>query len=126
MSQNDLTELYVDILDKMIDNQTANVQSVTSIKNSVHDIQDQIKGNKQDLESLKSNFTNGFREEIKKHISEEIEAIQNELSKTCSKVDQLHEMLQKPAFWFKLVTSLLGVLAAFGTTWLALTKFAIQ
>lgn len=117
--------LISDILDKLIDTQQNNAEASASLKSAV------FESNKI-LYDIRAHFTNGFRSEIKKHITSEIEEFSQSIISDirensrvaieCSKANQtkqdralesiqdislkmntLMDTLNKPWFWIKLV-----------------------
>ncbi|KKM91802.1 hypothetical protein LCGC14_1224930 [marine sediment metagenome] len=96
--------LISDILDKLIDSQTASTEANTGLKESIDDMNDTLK-------AMHSHFTNGFRAELKSHVTTELEEIKENLSINTSKTKELCNTLMKPSFWVKLVATIVGSLA---------------
>jgi len=116
---NDALVIISDILDKMIDNQKSMTEASVSLKSTVQDTNEI-------LDDIRVHFTNGFRLEIKDHITKELDEQfekdfkqQEDMSKSLQKIDLkldiLVDTLTKPWFWIKLVGTVvvsLGVIIA--------------
>ena len=107
--------LISDILDRLIDAQQKNADTNAEVSVLLDETVESVK-------YIKSLFTNGFRSEIKEHISREIkkvEDIQKEINKnvqtTNSNIVKVHDLLSKPSFWVKLFGIMLGSIAAIVT-----------
>jgi hypothetical protein len=74
-----------DLLDKLIDSQISNTIMLTTLLNLE-------KSNQEDLKEINSHFSNGFRSEIKDHISEEQERSQEAIESILS-IIQLHSRI---------------------------------
>jgi DNA replication protein DnaD len=122
MSQNGRPfEIISDVLVKLIDMQKSTTEALTSM-------QETSKESSRSLKDINSHFTNGFKSDIKKHISDHseknIEAIQH-LSEDLNKFDEqftnlalainnLNNTIQNTSsFWYnaKLILSVLGGVA---------------
>ena len=111
MPQDDFTELYSEILEKMIDSQIKNTEALTSFEASSEEAKEIVAENKKSVQEIKAYFTNGFRAEIKKHVTKEIDELRGNINEMSEKVNKVHSMLTKPAFWIKLLAS---IIIAFG------------
>lgn len=103
--------LISDILDRMIESQNENAKANTSLKGAVDEMHDTLK-------EMNTHFTNGFRAEIKSHMtselekySEEQEEMKKDIETTNEKLDELSKMLLKPSFWVKLIATIIASLA---------------
>ena len=111
--------LISDILDKLIDTQQANAEASTALKAAVRE-------SNEILDDIRVHFTNGFRSEIKNHVTEELddhfkknfdqqESVSKSLQEINTKLDKVVETLTRPWFWIKLVGTIvvsLGVIIA--------------
>ena len=99
--------LVSDILNKLIEVQERTAETNAALRQSVEE-------SNEILASIHSHFTNGFRSEIKKHMTNEIsqykseiatdeEALYEGVKSTNSKLDKLLETIQKPWFWIKFI-----------------------
>ena len=75
-----------DLLDKLIDSQITNTIMLTTLLNS-------SKTNQEDLKEINSHFTNGFRSDLKEHITEEQEQIQKALDHILSIIENQSKIL---------------------------------
>lgn len=126
----DSFSFLAEVIEKMIDAQINNAESIVSIKDNMTHINNS-------LENIKGHFTNGFRSEIKEHMTEEIkkciQKIDSESKLAVEKaelavekaetaathainayktVDEIKINLNKPSFWLKL---LIGFIIAIGS-----------
>ena len=110
--------LIAEILEKMIDSQISNTEALTSLKDSVDKL------NFVTLD-INDHFKNGFRSEIKEHVTKQINYVLDK-SKTahseqqlleeniCSRMEQLIlevRSFKKIGFWVKTFGALLGSMA---------------
>ena len=110
---NSLTDLYIEILEKMIDSQIATTQTIALLQNTTVETHNDINNVQKQMQDIKDLFHNGFRSEIKQHITQEIERIANlamtdALEKSTvivAKFEKLHHMLSSPRFWISLFLS---------------------
>lgn len=63
------SDLLPEVLEKMIDCQISNTTALTALKDIVDESNDRVK-------DVSAHFTNGFRSEIKAHISNELKKIE--------------------------------------------------
>jgi len=121
----DFDEILSDLLEKIINIQANTVETMT--KNA-----EQVKRNAQILANLETQFQNGFRSEIKNHVSkiiaearaeasEDRKQIKSFLEKVNKNLDKLNETLQSPRFWIYIIGS---IIAAIAVIMAALAKFA--
>lgn len=109
------TELLSEILEKMIDCQMANTQALTSLKSIVDENNNKVK-------IISAHFTNGFRSEIKEHITKEIK--KHVTSEECM-IGLLKDLKKEVmafktlGFWFKVIVSFV---VAFGALAVAIVK----
>jgi hypothetical protein len=114
--------LISDILDRLIDTQSANAHATAQMRDSVT-------AAAQALEGLKQHFHNGFRSEIKEHISAQLReqdervekllqalvdnaaAAQETSKKSLEIMTELSETMKKPWYWIKIIAGILGSLA---------------
>lgn len=118
MTQEETNALHLisDILDKLIDTQQESAEKAAELVQI-------LRKNNQLLEDIKSYFSNGFKLEIKNHVSQEMEKetkllinhaeeahkSTNELNK---KMDKIVDTLTRPAFWVKLIGAIIVSLGA--------------
>jgi len=99
--------LISDILHKLIEVQEKTVETNTELRQSVNE------GNGT-LKAIYSHFSNGFRSEIKKHVTNEISRYKTDIADEekslyrgvkdlNTKLDRVLEVIQKPWFWVKLI-----------------------
>lgn len=114
---NDALDLISEILDKMIDMQQASTEAMTGLKSSVEE-------SCRALHELNTHFKNGFRSELKEHITKEIESVkdasniaQKEIEELKKSVEQFNELLSRPSYWVKLIlTTVAATATAIGAT----------
>lgn len=114
---NDALDLISEILDKMIDMQQASTEATTGLKTSVEE-------SCRSLQEINSHFKNGFRSELKNHITREIENVKcsslearREIEELKASVEEFKDLLAKPSYWVKLILTTVGATAAaIGTT----------
>ena len=98
-----------DILDKLIDTQQNNAETSANLRAAVQE-------SNVILDDIRTHFTNGFRSEIKTHISKEIkdhvdkteitsQESSNALADINNKLDKVVDTLTKPWFWVKLIAT---------------------
>ncbi len=100
--------LVSEVLEKMIDSQIANTQALTTLKDSI----DQLNSS---TSEIKSHFTNGFRADIKKHVTEEFETTHEISANTLAKLNELINEVKhfrSVGFWFKTIGGFIAALAA--------------
>lgn len=121
--------LISDILDRLIDTQSASAQSVSQMRDSVQQLTAAIT-------ALNQHFHNGFRSELKEHVTHEIKqlderrekgfaALHTQVAKwqesaqqqkqtadeTLEVLKELADSLKKPWFWIKVIGGILGSIA---------------
>lgn len=114
---NDALDLISEILDKMIDMQQASTEAITGLKASVEETC-------RALQEVNTHFKNGFRSELKEHISKEIDNVeeasrkaQKEIEELKMSVEKFNELLSKPSYWVKLIlTTVAATATAIGAT----------
>lgn len=114
---NQSVEVLADLLEKLVD-----VQVVQSEKLSV--LKELTRSSAVDIDGIRAQFSNGFKSEIKKHVSEETQTMLDKmvsLESKVSEVDNKLEGFQKPGFWAKIIVSFL---VAVGTIAVAAVRIA--
>lgn len=115
MPETQQTVLLTDILEKMIDCQIANTQAMTAIKSTTDDLMDKC-------DEIAGHFTNGFRSEIKEHVTQELKKITDSNTKTAVLISEIEKEIQSlkteikefktAPFWSKVVLGLVGAIGA--------------
>ncbi len=121
--KNSALDLISEILDKLIDTQQASTEATTSLKNSMEDAAHSIR-------EVASNFKNGFRSELKKHIDdahakdiEAIDELKDEIKELAVNTQELTKIMQRPWTWIKLILTTVGATAgAIGAVTLLVLK----
>ncbi len=105
-------DLVSDVLEKMIDSQIANTEAMTTLKNAVDE-------NNELLEKISSYFTNGFRQEIKNHVSEVSDERMEEVKEISSSMANLTKEMKtfkSIGFWVKLTVGFIASLSVLSIT----------
>ncbi len=108
MSEEGKFELLSEVLEKMIDSQMANTQALTTLKNYQRETCETMK-------KIEEHFTDGFRSEIKNHISEQAMNNRKAIQKMTEAIEGLNRNVnsfKSFGFWFKLVTAFVIAQAA--------------
>ena len=103
MDQNNAFELISEVLEKTIDSQVANTQALTSLR-------DYQRQSAEIIRYVEKEFKNGFRMEIKTHITNELEDIKKILQEHSEKINALQntvDSFKNIKFWFKATVTLL-------------------
>jgi len=128
------------LLDKLIETQVHGANATTGLQSAVQSTNEHLKEVHRILEDINKHFSNGFRKEIKDHITTEIDTIESQLEAHCgqlvekshkdkdgylsilSQIEQLNSTLMKkidhimnPWIWVKafiFIGSLFGMIAA--------------
>lgn len=119
-------EIVSDILDKMIDLQSQNVQHLSTLSSSIHEITAHVK-------ETNYRFTNGFRSEIKDHVSQEANNIVHEMQETRKIIEEnnknfreLINTIKSPKVWIQLligfIIAVAGATGSIGTCIYTLDK----
>lgn len=113
--------LISDILDRLIDTQSASAQSISQMKDAVLQLTAVVN-------SVNHQFHNGFRSDLKSHFSAELAKSNNDtedefkrmlevmkenqksINQIYEKVRDLSDSLKKPWFWIKVVGTIIGSL----------------
>lgn len=93
-----------ELIEKMIDIQIGNAHDMSELKKSISNLENSDKK----LDEIQSYFANGFRSEIKEHITQEVAS----LSRISKDVDEIKQTLTKPWFWIKLIGAITSGLIA--------------
>jgi len=130
MGEDDYVGLLPDVLDKLIKTQVQTAQVTADLKNVIQETNQHLNDVHKLLMIVNSNFSNGFRAELKDHISQTVafntEAIQNKISKKAEEGKQEAQTILKslkefiatiksPKTWisaFFIVVSFVGTIAA--------------
>lgn len=127
-------EILSEILDKLINTQVKNAQVTAELKNAVEDNNQLLREVRDMLDKVNAHFSNGFRQEFKKAVTDAVVHIEHnldkksELSKTESNrvlkaVTDFTDALKSPKSWigaFLLVASIFGTIAGIVTVVLKL------
>ncbi len=108
-------DLISEILDKVIDTQQASTEAMTGLKSAVEQ-------NGERLHELNSHFKNGFRSELKEHVSSQTVKCEDAMSNLKDEISELqitmkafHELMSKPSYWIKLIlTTVVATTTAIG------------
>lgn len=106
-SDDNALKIISDVLEKMIDSQIENTEAMTSVKGEL----DEVESN---TDTILSYFRNGFRSEIKEHISNEINVLkksQEDIVKEVEKLTRQARSINSFSFWAKMVGSFIGSIA---------------
>lgn len=106
-SDDNALKIISDVLEKMIDSQIENTEAMTSVKGEL----DEVESN---TDTILSYFRNGFRSEIKEHISNEINVLkksQEDIAKEVEKLTRQARSINSFSFWAKMVGSFIGSIA---------------
>lgn len=121
--KHDALDLISEILDKMIDMQQASTAALIGLKSSIEE-------SGRTLTEINKSFKNGFRTELKDHISKEIRNIEaaelitkKDIEQMKISVEQFRELLARPAYWVKLI---LATVTASATAMAAATALIIK
>ena len=123
MPSKDPLEVMSSIVDKMVENQTTTTAVIASFKEQIEELRKNQEDFRSQLRKIEQHFTNGFRSELKKHISEDL----RECQKICKHnidcgVDILKkkiEMYKSFGFWIRVCT---GFIVAVGGISVAVYK----
>lgn len=125
--------LISEILDKLIDTQSTSAQATSQMR-------DALQQSNRLLEDINRHFSNGFKTEIKGHITKEVDTLASDLDKSIAGlndrvknteeeqaayaiataktldeilkvVKELKDTLERPWFWVKIIAAILGSLA---------------
>jgi hypothetical protein len=119
--------LISDILDKLIEAQQKNADTNASVSVLLDETVESVR-------HIKSLFTNGFRSEIKGHITQESEKVIQNQSKILDSIEtsnnnimKVYDALSKPWYWIKLFGTMLGAIAIIITAvWKSLDFLGIK
>lgn len=101
------TTLLTEILEKMIDCQMSSTQALTSLKSTIDETAAYSK-------EISAHFKNGFRSEIKGHVTSEIDKTLNKQKEILAELESIRktiESFKSITFWAKVG---LGFLTAIG------------
>lgn len=112
---NSALDLISEILDKMIDMQQHSTEATTGLKSAVED-------SSRSLQEINDHFKNGFRSELKEHVTDEMAKceegmsdLREEISELKTTMKDFHALISKPSYWIKLIlTTAAAVAAAIG------------
>ncbi len=130
------TELVSEVFEKLIDSQIANTQALTSLKVTIGEVADRLKG-------VEGFFANGFRADIKQLLTElntlkdkvdETSKILGEMEETYDKrfkkgetqhqeITDKIESYKRFGFWFKVVAGFLGAIALIASSVVIIIKY---
>lgn len=124
--------LISEVLEKMIDSQIANTEALTTLKEYLHECKETWRSCNEKLSLIDKHFSNGFRSELKQHVTSEIERSLREiealaaersaqqrvlleevggLSKRLDVLNQTLESFKSMKFWLKLLFGLIVAIA---------------
>lgn len=134
-SHNNALDLISEILGKMIDMQQASTEAMTGLKSSVEE-------SGRTVHEINTHFKNGFRSELKGHMTQEVEKIKThyeearkqlethsdetkaQLEELNRRVFEFNEILSKPSYWMKLILATIAATAtAIGATVALIMRF---
>lgn len=115
-----------DLIEKIIDCQNESTKVIASLRSSLLESQNALREAKQDIESIKKSFYNGFRSELKSHITNSVddsfEKVKITDDQLIAKLDLIIMHLnnfKSLKFWIKLA---IGGIAAIGIISAAIIK----
>lgn len=112
-SQNDA---MFDVLEKMIDSQISNTESLTSFNQILHDCKEKVN-------EIEDHFTNGFRSELKDYIRTELNkqqlAFQAAINVAVADITKVILEFKRISFWIKII---FGGVVAIGSIAVAIEK----
>jgi hypothetical protein len=110
-NSNHALQLISEILDKMIETQTSSTEATTSLKGAVDTNSKATIHNTGLLEEILAHFSNGFRSEIKNHINERSQELQDQINTLTEQSQKLNDMLSRPWYWVKLILTTVAATA---------------
>ena len=124
-SNNSADRLYI-VLEKMIEAQVENTVSIAALKDNSAEIEDAVK-------QINTYFSNGFRSEIKKHMTKEteiinskVEALTEEIKGMKKSVRESIQEIKQPSFWIKVFAALFGgIVTIVGAVYAAIKLFGV-
>lgn len=105
------TTLLAEVLEKMIDCQMSSTQALTSLKSTIDESAAYSK-------EVSAHFKNGFRSEIKGHITSELEKTLNRQKEILSELESIKKTIESfktVTFWAKVALGFItgiGIIAA--------------
>ncbi len=124
--ENSSFEILSDVLDKLIDTQVQSAAATSELRTEVQSNNEHLKELHRLLDEVSRHFSNGFRLELKEHVSKEIELIEAQIETNVLKdkekyqallvkLERISDAICNPWSWvkaFMLIGSLFGVIAA--------------
>ena len=134
-------QLFAEVLEKMIELQVRHTEDLTLIKRDASEtkkiqseIQDQVKQTCDhmfdEFSKVNSHFSNGFRSEIKKHVSDKLSPINDRMETIEGDIGKIKDTLTKPWFWVKLIggitSGLIAVVLILGQVTIKILEYLAQ
>jgi ABC-type transporter Mla subunit MlaD len=134
MADDHSLELLSEVLDKLIETQIQSAQATSDLKNAVQDNNEHLRELHRLLADVNDHFTNGFRQEIREHINEAVEALEEQLSAKAEEgkkeaqsilksLQEFIDAIKSPKSWisaFLFIGSIVGMIAGIVTVILKL------
>jgi len=121
-------EFLSEVLDKLIETQVQNAQATSDLKHAVEDNNKHLAELQRQIAEVNGHFSNGFRTELKEHMTKELEeraSVANEKSEKILKtINNFTSAIQSPKSWisaFLFIATLFGSIAAIVTYAIKLT-----
>ena len=96
-------DIISEFLDKTIEMQQASTEAMTSLKVVTQD-------SARNLQEINNQFRNGFRLELKNHLTNELSKhdkpvveLKDEIKELKKTVKSFHDLMAKPGYWVKLI-----------------------
>jgi uncharacterized phage infection (PIP) family protein YhgE len=112
--QENTITLLSDVLEKMIDSQISNTEALTQLHNSFDEIHDELSQTNTAVSSIKDQFTNGFRSEIKEHIAlcaEKTDQINEQILDQIKNLQEEVASFKTAGFWIKIIGAFITAIA---------------
>jgi len=107
MGNDDVSRLWSDVVEKMIDSQISNTEAATSLRDSINEMNAM-------LSEIRTHFSNGFRAEIKEHITEcneENEKLLKNLVAQNKEIQEEIKSFKKFGFWVRVGGGFIAAIA---------------
>ncbi len=114
---NGSSELLI-VLDKLIETQVQGARVTSDLKNAVSDNNEHLKDLHRLLSEVNDHFSNGFRLELREHVTEVADAFKAEHKKDVQQILEGVNCLRSPKMWinmFLFIGALFGLIAGIVT-----------